>query len=161
MGGLKPPVPPLQSLSVDGPPYHYHYRLEAAVCCEQSAGSGFSSVGTQDALRRRRVRGAAIIRPEKSLLDLYRDLIQPFFRAVGPVLVKPDIGLKVSDTIFRGAKLRRKLLRDVECMLAVFFRDAGGLMEQVQNAPSGVVQWIGCILTRGLRVGSKRYDKFF
>ena len=135
-------------------------RLEAPVCCEQIAGLGFPSVGTQDALRCRRVRRAAIIRPEKSLLDLYRDLIQPFFGSVRPVLVKPDIGLKVSDTIFRSSKLSRKLLRDLERMLAVFFRHAGGLVEQVQNAPSGVVQWIGCIRTRSLRIGSKRYDRF-
>jgi hypothetical protein len=53
------------------------------------------------------LRGTSFGPPKELLLDLNRDLIQPPFSPLCPVLMVPDMSLKLSYPIFSGALLRQ------------------------------------------------------
>jgi hypothetical protein len=73
---------------------------------ESDFGSRYSAQSKQEHVMRKVIRGYAKDKNlNQFLLDLYRDLIQPSLRAVCPVLVMPDVGVKLSYPIFGGSKL--------------------------------------------------------
>ena len=44
---------------------------------------------------------------QKTFFDLYRNLIQPFLGAVGPILIVSNVSLKILYSAFGGLKLER------------------------------------------------------
>jgi hypothetical protein len=70
-------------------------------------------------------------------------MAQPFLRSVGLVLAVPDILLEFPYLLFGGLKLVRKLLRNTDRMLDVFFHHTGGPFEQTQNRLASTFQRIG------------------
>lgn len=102
----------------------------ASVCapeCLENAGRGsfFEAV--------------VIFAPEKLLLYLQGDLVQPFFRAISPIVVILEIGFKLLYSIFGGAELNGKLLSDLKGPLSIFLGYVGCPMQQVQCASRGGV----------------------
>jgi hypothetical protein len=97
--------------------------------------------------------GSTVNRLEKSLLYLYRNLIEPFFRAIGPVQIVPSICLKDFYPLFGFAELERKLVSNSKRVLTIFFGHAGRAMQQAQNGSPGIVQGIGLV---GNRVSCRR-----
>jgi hypothetical protein len=49
--------------------------------------------------------------------------------SLGSVPVGPILALKLADSVFSGAKLARKFVRNGDCLLCAFFCDWGGAME--------------------------------
>jgi len=94
------------------------------------------------------------------LLDLDRNLIEPFLRAVSAILIVPQIGLKVFYPVFGSPKLERKLVSQAQRVLAVFFRHAGRPVEHTQNSLPCALQWIAAIRNQISRGSSKRDDGF-
>jgi hypothetical protein len=70
---------------------------------------------------------------KKRLLDLCCDLSQPFFCAVGSMPIMLEVSLKASYALFGILKLVREFLRDVNCMVVVFFTRLRRLVEEGQN----------------------------
>jgi hypothetical protein len=56
-------------------------------------------------LWRRWLRGPAIVPSKEILLNLHRDLIQPLLGPIRPVLVMPNLCLKLSHPAFSGSNL--------------------------------------------------------
>jgi hypothetical protein len=71
-----------------------------------------------------------LLLPEKSLLDLGEDLVEPLLGAISSLLVISYIRLQLCDPVFGGTKFLRELLRKFESVLAVRFRYARRLMQQ-------------------------------
>jgi hypothetical protein len=95
--------------------------------------------------------------PEELLLNLNRDLIQPPFSPLCPVLMVPDMGLKLSYPIFSGAKLSRSLARIFESLLVVCLGTSSGPVNQSQNGLGCPVKWIAS-LWLGVRFWCERND---
>jgi hypothetical protein len=51
--------------------------------------------------------GTISLATEEFLLNLHRDLIQPFFSAICPIFVLPDRCLELSHPVFSGSQLSR------------------------------------------------------
>jgi len=51
------------------------------------------------------LQGSAIIAATEFLLNLHRDLVQPLLGSIRPILVMPDLYLKLSYPIFGRSKL--------------------------------------------------------
>ena len=58
-----------------------------------------------NSLWRRWLRGTAIVPSKEILLNLHRDLIQPLLGPIRPVLVMPNLCLKLSHSAFSGSNL--------------------------------------------------------
>jgi hypothetical protein len=54
---------------------------------------------------------ALLCSPDKSLLNLRIDLVEPLFSPLALLLVKLNLSLEFRDPLFSRAKLMRKLLR--------------------------------------------------
>ena len=91
-------------------------------------------------LPRRAIHSAALIlQPEKSLLNLRIDFMEPLFGAFGSILIISDVSFQPRDPNFCRSKLIGKLLSQIEGMSTIFFDHAGGLVKQVQNGlPGGI-----------------------
>jgi hypothetical protein len=86
-------------------------------------------------LRRRRLllQLPAVVLAEKSLLDLHGDLIEPPLGAFRPLLMVPDVGLKLAYPVLGGTKLSRQLVRHLERLLVVCLGSGGRPVNQSQN----------------------------
>jgi hypothetical protein len=51
------------------------------------------------------LRHAIVVSAKEFLLNLYRDLIQPFLGPIRPVLVMPNLRLKLAHPAFSGSNL--------------------------------------------------------
>jgi hypothetical protein len=53
------------------------------------------------------LRRAIVVSAKEFLLNLYGDLIQPFLGPIRPVLVMPNLCLKLAHSAFSGSNLTR------------------------------------------------------
>jgi hypothetical protein len=67
------------------------------------------------------------------------------FSPLALLLVKLSLSLEFRDPLFSRAKLMRKLLRDVERMLAICFGDSSGLVQQLQYSLPGSIKLINAV----------------
>ena len=88
---------------------------------------------------------------DETLFDLGMDPMQPSFRLAASLLIKPNLGLQFCNSTFGGAKLIRKLLGHLECVLAVCFGYAGSLVKQLQNSLACIIELIRTTRTSVLR----------
>jgi hypothetical protein len=88
---------------------------------------------------------APVILSQKSIFNLRVNAMEPLLGSVGSFLVNCELRLEHRDPIFGGAQLMRKLLRSIQRVSAVFFRNAGRSVEQLQNGLAGFVELIGAI----------------
>jgi len=72
-------------------------------------------------------------------------MAQPFLRPVGLSLVVPDILLKFLYPLFGRLQFLRKLLRNANRVLDVFFRHTGCPFEQTQYRLAGTFHRIGAV----------------
>ena len=79
------------------------------------------------------LRGTAIIPAKEFLLNLHRDLIQPFLGPIRPVLVTPDLYLKLSYPIFGRSKLTDSLRASFHGLLIICLGSIGRLANHFQN----------------------------
>jgi len=94
---------------------------------------------------------------KKSLFNFHRDLIQPSFGAVVPVLAISDFCLQFSYPVLGGAKLRRQLLSGFDGLLLGSFSGMGCLMKQAQNCMPRLVDGIINVLP-SVQLWRKRHD---
>jgi hypothetical protein len=76
---------------------------------------------------------------KKRVLNLIVDAPQPFFRARGALAMVGGLYLKLSRPFFRGSKLRRKLMREIQGAGAVILRHLGYLVQQSNDRAPGVI----------------------
>ena len=88
------------------------------------------------------MRGTSFGPPKELLLDLNRDLIEPPFSPLCPVLMVPGMDLKLSHPIFSGAKLNRSLARHFDSLPVICLRIGSGTVKQLQNGLGCPVKWI-------------------
>ena len=68
--------------------------------------------------------------PQKPVFDFSVDLVQPLLGSIRPVSIRRGLRLELCDAILSGPQLMRKLLSHIECVAAVLFSHAGGLVKQ-------------------------------
>jgi hypothetical protein len=88
---------------------------------------------------------APIILLQESILNLCVDAMEPLLGPIGSFLTGSEFCFQVRDPIFGRVQLMRKLLRHVERMSAVFFRNASSSVEQLQDRLTRCVELIGPI----------------
>ncbi|AMN41585.1 hypothetical protein RHPLAN_31500 [Rhodoplanes sp. Z2-YC6860] len=79
-------------------------------------------------------------------------MAEPVFGPVRSFFVILEIGFKLLDVIFSGAKLERKLVGDAQCVLAVFLRHAGGPLKQSQDFLASLVESVLAVRNRTVGV---------
>ena len=82
--------------------------------------------------------------------------MKPLLRSVGSLLISGDVCFQLGDPIFGCAQLMRKFLSRLQCGSAVFFRNAGRSVEQLQNRLACFVELIGNVNRRAFRTLRKR-----
>jgi hypothetical protein len=97
---------------------------------------------------------APVILPQKSILNLRVNAMEPVLGPIGSFLASGKLCFQLCDPIFGRVQLMRKLLRHVERMSAVFFGNASRSMEQLQDRLTRFVELIGLI--RRVAAGSPR-----
>jgi hypothetical protein len=93
--------------------------------------------------RSRGLSAAPVILPQESILNLRVDSMEPLLRTVGSVAVCSDFRFQLRDPILGCVQFPRKLLGSVERVSAVFFRNAGRPMNQLQDCLTRFVELIG------------------
>ena len=89
-----------------------------------------------------------LLLPEKSLLDLGEDFVEPLFGAISSLLVISYVRLQLRDSVFGGTKFLRKLLSKYEGLLTVRLGDTRRLMQQAQDAAAGAIKFIALVWRR-------------
>jgi hypothetical protein len=89
-----------------------------------------------------------LLLPEKSLLDLGEDLVEPLLCAIGSLLVISYVGLQLRDPVFGGTKFLRELLSKFEGVLTVRLGYTRCLVQQAQDAAAGAIQFIALVWRR-------------
>jgi hypothetical protein len=84
-------------------------------------------------LWRRWLRGTAIVPSKEILLNLHRDLIQPLLGPIRPVLVMPNLCLKLSHPAFSGSNLPGKFVSHFYGLLAICLSSTSRSVQQAQN----------------------------
>ena len=79
---------------------------------------------------------------KKLLLDLHRNLVQPFLGSVRPFMVIADFCLELPDPVFIGPKLSRQFINCSDRLLIVCLRGNGGSMKQVHGVMACSVKWV-------------------
>jgi hypothetical protein len=77
----------------------------------------------------RRLRGRIISFAKKPLLDLCRDLNQPFLCAVGSIPIMFEVSLEVLYTLLSVLKLIRKFMSYVDRVVVIFVTYVGRLVK--------------------------------
>jgi hypothetical protein len=83
-----------------------------------------------------------LLLPEKSLLDLREDLVEPLLGAIRSLLVISYVRLKLRDPVFGGTKFLREFLSKLKGVLAIRLGYSSCLVQQAQNAAAGAIQFI-------------------
>jgi hypothetical protein len=97
-----------------------------------------------------------LLLPEKSLLDLGEDLVEPLLGAIRSLLVISYVRLQLRDPVFGGTKFLRELLGKFESVLTVRLGYTRCLVQQAQDAAAGVIQFIALAWRRAFRGRGKR-----
>jgi hypothetical protein len=84
-------------------------------------------------LWRRWLRRTAVVPSEEILLNLHRDLIQPLLGPIRPVLVMPNLCLKLSHPAFSGSNLPGKFVSHFYGLLAICLSSTSRSVQQAQN----------------------------
>jgi hypothetical protein len=88
-----------------------------------------------------RSRWGSLIGPSKEfLLNFHRDLIQPFFGAVSPILLIPGLSLKFPYLVFGCAELSRHFVGRFYGLPVFFLSSTGGSVKGAQNSLPGPVK---------------------
>jgi hypothetical protein len=82
---------------------------------------------------------------EKSVFNLRVNAVQPLLGTLGSFLIGSDFRFQLRYPIFSRAKLMRKLLRRLDRVSAVFFRDTCRSVEHLQDRLACFVELIGAI----------------
>jgi hypothetical protein len=104
----------------------------------RAGAQSLSLLITRDWLRSRW--GSLIGRSKEFLLKLHRDLIQPFFGAVGPILLIPGLSLKFPYLVFGCAELSRHFVSLFYGLQVFCLSSAGGSVKGAQNSLPGPVK---------------------
>jgi hypothetical protein len=99
----------------------------------------------------------AVVLAEKSLLDLQGDLMEPPLGPIRPLLMVPDMGLKLAYPFLGGTKLGRQLVCHLERLLVVCLGSGGRPVNQSQNGLRRPIQRIASFRF-GFRFWRKRND---
>ncbi len=83
--------------------------------------------------------------PDKSLLDISIDFMEPLFGALGPLLVSLGVGFQLRDPVLGRTKLVGKLLSHIKRMLTICFGHSGRLVKQSHDGLPGVVK-LSCFI---------------
>jgi hypothetical protein len=86
-----------------------------------------------NSLWRRWLRRTAVVPSEEILLNLHRDLIQPLLGPIRPVLVMPNLCLKLSHPAFSGSNLPGKFVSHFYGLLAICLSSTSRSVQQAQN----------------------------
>ena len=92
---------------------------------------------------------AVVTLSEKSIFNLRVNTVQPLLSTLGPFLVGGDFRFQLRQPIFSRAKLMRKLLRRLQRVSAVFFRNADRSVEHLQDRLPCFVELISAVRGRG------------
>ncbi len=90
--------------------------------------------------------GATIIGVKKSLLDLRRNLMQPFLGAICPILIISDVRLEAINLIASSSKLIGKFFSGLSRRLEVCLSGISRPVNQPKNGVPRQVQLIRCRL---------------
>ena len=83
-----------------------------------------------------------LLLPEKSLLDLGENLVQPLLGAIRSLLVISYVRFQLCDPVFGRTKFLREFLRKFDGVLTVRLGYTGGLVQQTQDTSAGAIQFI-------------------
>jgi hypothetical protein len=86
-----------------------------------------------------------LLLPEKSLLNLGEDLVEPLLGAISSLLVISYVGLQLHDPVFGSAEFLSELLSKFEGVLTVRLGYTRRLMQQTQDAAAGAIQFIALV----------------
>ena len=71
--------------------------------------------------------------------------MEPLLGALGPVLISSDLCFQLRNPIFGRPQLMRKLLRRLQRVSAVFFRNASRSVQHLQDRLACFVELIGAV----------------
>jgi hypothetical protein len=97
----------LQAARLDSRDWLLEQLSKKAGCSGELAAMNLSRLISGKCLLRRRLARRPTCATEKSLLNFCRDLMQPPLSLICPVLMVPDLRLKLSYLVFSGSKFRR------------------------------------------------------
>jgi hypothetical protein len=80
---------------------------------------------------------------EKSVLNLRVNAMEPLLGTLGSFLISGNLRFQLRNPIFGCAQLVRKPLRRLQRVSAVFFRNAGRFVQQLQDCLARFVELIG------------------
>ena len=87
-------------------------------------------------------RAATIVtQPEKSILNLSVDAMEPLLCALGLLPVRRDFGLKLGNPIFGRAELVRKPLCRIDRMSAVLLGNISRFIQELEDGLTGFVEF--------------------
>jgi hypothetical protein len=92
---------------------------------------------------------AAVALLKKSIFNLSVDAMEPLLGSLGSFLISSDLRFQPRDPIFGRVQLMRELLRHLQRLSAVFFRNAGRSVEHLQDRLACFVELIGVIRRQG------------
>jgi hypothetical protein len=94
---------------------------------------------------------STIVLPEKTLLNLSVDRVEPLLSALGFLLIHADLSLKFGDPILGSSKLVGNLLGHVDSMLTICFGNTSRFVKQFQYHLACFIELIDPISTRAPR----------
>jgi hypothetical protein len=121
-----------------------------------SAPLSSALIGTLRSLRRATHCATGVVLAQKSVFNLRIDTMEPLFGALGSLLVGGDFRFQFRYSIFSPSKLMRKLLRRLQRVSAVLFRDAGCPVQHLQYCLACFVELISAVRRRGFFSPRKR-----
>jgi hypothetical protein len=95
-----------------------------------------------------------LLLPEKPLLDLREDLVEPLLGAIGSLLIISYVRLQLRDPVFGRTEFLRELLSDFEGVLTVRLGYTRRLMQQTQDATAGAIQFVALVWRRAFWAGA-------
>ena len=106
-------------------------------------------IGTLRSLRRATHRATVVALAKKSVFNLRINTMEPLLGPLGSLLVGGDFRFQFRYPIFSPAKLMRKLLRSLQRISAVLFRDARCPVQHLQYCLACFVELISAVRRRG------------
>jgi hypothetical protein len=88
---------------------------------------------------------AVITLSEKSIFNLRVNTVEPLLGTLGSFLVGGDFRFQLRYPIFSRAKLMRKLLRGLQHVSTVFFRNTGRSLQHLQDRLACFIELIGAV----------------
>jgi hypothetical protein len=86
---------------------------------------------------------APVVLPQKSIFNLRVYAMEPLLRTLGSFLISGNLRFQLRNPIFGCAQLMRELLRRLQSVSTVLFRNAGRFVQQLQDRLARFVELIG------------------